>query len=217
MNEQTHSLLPVKPLLRGHFHQAMFFTALGACLPLILSCESTLEFIAILVYTICVLVMFGVSTLYHRITWSPVRRALWRKLDHAGIYLMIAGTATPIALLGMDAISGKKFLITIWIAAFIGILQSVFFVNLPKYISALIYLGTGMLVLPYLPELKNSIGPVNSWFILAGGIVYGLGALSYGLKKPILYPRVFSYHEVFHLFVNLGAVLHFVVIYSLIK
>lgn len=206
-----------KPLLRGHFHQAMFFTALGACAPLILRCKTTNEQIAIVSYTICMLVMFGISSLYHRVTWTPEKRILWRKLDHAGIYLMIAGTATPIAILGLDESSGIKFLITIWSAAFVGILQSIFFVNLPKLISAIIYLGTGMLVLPYLPELKNSIGIENSWFITAGGVAYGLGALSYGLKKPILSPKVFSYHEVFHLFVNLGAILHFVVINSLIS
>jgi hemolysin III len=212
-----HPAATTKPLLRGHFHQAMFFTSLGACAPLILRCNTTSEQIAIVVYTICVLAMFGISSLYHRVTWTPEKRSFWRKLDHAGIYLMIAGTATPIAMLGMDESSGIKFLITIWAAAFVGILQSVFFVNLPKFISAIIYLGTGMLVLPYLPELKNSIGSTNSWFIVAGGVAYGLGALSYGLKRPVLSPRVFSYHEVFHLFVNLGAILHFVVINSLIS
>jgi hemolysin III len=205
-----------KPLLRGHFHQAMFFIALGACTPLILRCKTTSEQTAIITYSICMLAMFGISTLYHRVTWTPEKRIFWRKLDHAGIYLMIAGTATPMAMLGMDENSGTKFLITIWIAAFIGILQSIFFVNLPKFISAIIYLGTGLLVLPYLPELRNSIGIENSWFIMSGGVAYGLGALSYGLKRPVLSPRVFSYHEVFHLFVNLGAIFHFVVINSLI-
>src|SRR5665647_2509646 len=142
--------MATKPLLRGHFHQAMFFIALGACLPLIMRCETNLERVAILIYSICALTMFGVSSLYHRVTWTTEQRSLWKKLDHAGIYLMIAGTFTPIALLGLEAASGKKLFITIWSVALIGILQSIFFVNLPKMVSAVIYLVAGYMILPYL-------------------------------------------------------------------
>lgn len=206
-----------KPLLRGHFHQAMFFIMLGACVPLVFRCETTAQRVAVIVYSLCTLTMFGVSALYHRKTWSNERRLIWRKLDHAGIFIMIAGTFTPIAILGLDEASSTKLLITIWIVALIGIFQSIYFVNLPKIINALIYLAAGYLILPYFSELKLSIGESNIWLILAGGIVYSLGALSYGFKWPTLNPQVFGYHEVFHLLVNCAAVLHFIVISSLIK
>ncbi len=206
-----------KPMLRGHFHQAMFFIALGACVPLILRSKTSQEWASTVIYSLCALALFGISALYHRVTWSSKKRAIWKKLDHAAIYLMIAGTATPVAILGLDEISGRNFLITIWLVAFVGMFQSIFFVNLPKMVSAVIYLIAGYLILPYISELSKSIGTANCWFIVAGGIAYSLGALSYGLKRPILNPKIFSYHEVFHLFVNAGAIFHFIVINSLIK
>lgn len=206
----------MKPLLRGHFHQAMFFIALGACLTLLLKCESNRKLIAIGIYTVCSLLMFGISTLYHRVNWTPEKRLLWKKLDHAGIYLMIAGTFTPVALLGLAENESTKLLLTIWVVTVVGILQSIFFVNLPKYVSALIYLIAGYLILPYLGELKQSIGPQNMWLIVAGGLTYSVGAICYGLKRPVLNPKIFSYHEIFHLFVNGGATLHFLMIQSLV-
>lgn len=205
-----------KPILRGHFHQAMFFIVLGAGVPLIARCETTTQRISTTVYILCALAMFGISSLYHRITWLPERRKLWKKLDHAGIYLMIAGTFTPITMLGLGEVSATKLLMTIWIVSIVGIFQSIFFVNLPKIISASIYLVAGYLILPYVPELRTSIGPLNVALIVAGGIVYTLGAISYGFKRPILKPRYFGYHEVFHILVNCGAILHFIVISSLI-
>lgn len=206
----------MKPLLRGHFHQAMFFIALGAGIPLILRCETKAQFVSVTIYIICALLMFGISTIYHRVNWTPEKRLLWKKLDHAGIYFMIAGTFTPIATLGLNDESAFKLLATIWTVTFIGIIQSLFFVNLPKMISASIYLIAGYLVLPYLSEIKSNIGSLNVWLIASGGIIYSLGAFCYGLKRPVLNPRVFSYHEIFHLFVNLGAALHFSVINGLI-
>lgn len=205
-----------KPLLRGHFHQAMFFVTLGACVPLLARCKTTAEFISITVYSLCALALFGISSLYHRLTWNVERRLLWKKLDHAGIYLMIAGTATPIAILALSEASGMKFLTTIWCVALVGIIQSIFFVNLPKIISSCIYLVAGYLILPYCSELVGTIGTVNIALMVAGGLVYSLGALSYGFKRPTLNPRYLGYHEVFHILVNCGAILHFIVISSLI-
>jgi hemolysin III len=209
--------MSTKPLLRGHFHQAMFFIMLGACVPLLFRCETPSQIISVLTYTICALTMFGISALYHRKNWDPKKRLLWKKLDHGGIFLMIAGTFTPIAVLGLEADSSFTLLLTIWTVAFIGILQSIFFVNLPKILNSMIYLGAGYLVLPYYSELKVSLGVENMRLIIAGGVVYSLGALCYGLKWPKLKPLHFGYHEVFHLLVNFGAILHFVVIHSLIK
>lgn len=205
-----------KPLLRGHFHQAMFFIALGALFPLIFRCDTAIERISIITYAVCSLTMFGISSLYHRVTWTPHQRAQWKKLDHAGIYLMIAGTFTPVTLLGLSAESAKPLLITVWVFVAFGILQSIFFVNLPKAVSALFYLVMGYLITPFLPELYQSIGSVNSGLIISGGITYSVGAVFYALKRPVLNPKIFSYHEIFHIFVNAGAIQHFIVVNSLI-
>lgn len=205
-----------KPLLRGHFHQEMFFIALGACIPLICRCDNARQFIATTVYSLGGLILFGVSALYHRINWIPKKRLIWKKLDHANIYLMIAGTFTPIALLGLAPERGTNLLILIWSVAIAGIFQSLFFVNIPKMASAVLYLIAGYLILPYISELKSSIGLANVWLIIAGGISYSIGAICYGLRFPNFRSRVIGYHEVFHIFVNIGAILHFIVVSSFI-
>jgi hemolysin III len=208
--------MKVKPLLRGHFHQAMFFIALGALIPLMFRCKTNQERTVIVVYAFCSLAMFGISSLYHRVTWDPLQRTNWKKLDHAGIYLMIAGTFTPIAYLALSSEVSKPLLISVWIFAFFGVLQSIFFVNLPKWVSAMLYLIMGYLITPYLPDLSQSIGSLNSRLIISGGLTYSLGAVFYALKRPILYPSIFSYHEIFHICVNLGAIQHFIVVNRLI-
>jgi hemolysin III len=205
-----------KPLLRGHSHQAMFFVALGACSVLVFKSQGTLETIATLVYSMGVLTMFGISALYHRVHWEPEKRLFMKKLDHCAIYIMIAGTFTPICLLSLSESSGHQLLLLIWAVAMLGVLQSIFFVNLPKLISAILYLTAGYLVLPYLSELQANLGTTNIALILAGGFAYSIGALTYGLKRPVLNPRVFGYHEVFHALVSVAAILHFCVVYSIV-
>ena len=209
-------MTPTKPALRGHFHQAMFFVVLGAGVPLVYNSQGLATRVSVSVYVVCALLTFGISALYHRITWSTDARAIWRKLDHAGIYLMIAGTFTPVAMLGLSAASARDCLMTIWIVALAGIIQSVFFVNIPKIFSALLYLVAGYLIVPYMGELQQTIGSANVWILVAGGVAYTLGALCYGLKRPVLDPRYFGYHELFHVLVNAGAILHFFVINDLV-
>ena len=205
-----------KPALRGHFHQAMFFVVLGAGVPLVYNSQGLSTRVSVSVYVVCALLTFGISALYHRITWSAEARAIWRKLDHAGIYLMIAGTFTPVAMLGLSAASARNCLMTIWVIALAGIIQSIFFVNIPKIFSALIYLVAGYLIVPYMGELQQTLGSGNVWLLVAGGVTYTLGALCYALKRPVLDPRYFGYHEVFHVLVNAGAILHFFVINDLV-
>lgn len=206
-----------KPILRGHFHQAMFFVCIGALIPLLLQTKNSLEFISILIYSLCTLALFGISSIYHRVNWpTNEKRMLWKKLDHAGIFLMIAGGFTPVSLLALPVDKGMTLLKIIWAVAALGIIQSIFFIKIPKLANAILYIGMGYLIVPYMHDLYISLGVHNVALILAGGIAYTIGAICYGLKKPILKPSVFGYHEVFHLFVNLGAILHFIVISSLI-
>ena len=207
-----------KPLLRGHFHQAMFFISIGALVPLLIRTHNLKEFLSILIYSLCALAMFGISTLYHRINWTNKdQRTLWGKLDHAGIYLMIAGCFTPVSLLALNETSGYTILTIIWGVAAIGILQSFLCPKIPKLVSALIYIVAGYLIVPYVSELKEAMGMTNIWLLFAGGIAYTIGGICYGLKWPKLKPKYYGYHEVFHIFVNIGATFHFLVISSLIN
>lgn len=205
-----------KPMLRGHFHQAMFFVALGALIPLILRCNSAREYVAMTVYAVTSLILFGVSSLYHRINWDHKKRMMMRRLDHSGIFLSLAGGFTPVCLLVLSPSSGHTLLIIIWCVAILGVMKSMIFVNLPKFVNASVYLISGMILVPYLPEMRASVGELNFWLVLLGGAIYGFGAMCYAFKRPNLFPKVFGYHEMFHLCVNVAAAIHFYVISSFI-
>ena len=205
-----------KPLLRGHFHQGAFFVAVGACLMLVFKAQESLERLSSVIYSLSLILLLGISALYHRINWNSQARKWMKRLDHSAIYILIAGTFTPICLLALSASSGTKLLITIWSIALLGILQSLFYVSAPKWLSAILYVVAGYMILPYTSELKKSVGNLNLYLLVGGGIAYTVGALTYALKKPNFFPSVFGYHEVFHILVIIGAVFHFMVIYSLV-
>lgn len=206
-----------KPYLRGHFHQAAFFVAIGACLLLVFSSKESLSFWGSLIYSISLINLLGISALYHRINWNPVTRMFMRRLDHASIYFLIAGTLTPISLLALSPESGTKLLIFSWIVAGSGVLLSVLFVRKPKWLNVLFFVSSVLVIVPYAEEVVNGLGRRNVILILAGGAAYLTGAVSYASKKPKLFPRVFGYHEVFHIMVLVGGTFHFIVIHSLIN
>lgn len=167
-----------------------------------------------LIYGLGALSMFGLSALYHRPTWSPGRRLFMGRLDHSGIYLMIAGSFTTLAQV-LSSESKKTVLITIWVIAGIGILQSLFLKAIPKWLSAILYVGAGWMIVPYTGELREALSESQLILLIVGGILYTVGAAFYALKWPVLYPRYFSYHEVFHILVIVAAIFHFIVIYQI--
>ena len=205
-----------KPLLRGYFHEWMFFISIGACIPLINNSTDSTELIATTVYSIGIFLMFGFSALYHRVNWRPEVLKIMRRLDHSSIFIMIAGTFTPICLLVLPKSLGLQLLIIMWVVAGIGILQTFIFTNAPRMIRAGIYLIAGYIAIPYLSVLSSLMGFANFSLTIAGGTIYSVGAISYGLKFPDFSPKYFGYHEFFHVLISLAAILHFIVIYSLI-
>ena len=134
-----------------------------------------------------------------------------RKLDHCGIYLIIAGTYTPLCLLALDQAIGRKILLQVWTGTTFGILQALFSRGGAgsKGISAALYIALGWIVLPYSQQLNESLGPLAASLIVAGGVIYTLGAVNYALKYPDPWPEVFGYHELFHAAVILASILHF--------
>lgn len=208
---------PDKPFLRGRFHQEAFFFALGAGAMLIANTKGTRPFIATLVYVLSLIILFGVSALYHRRNWNEVKRKWFRRLDHSAIFISIAGTATPLCILAIPGKSGDQLLFMVWLAATVGILQSLFWVKAPKWIAAILYVIVGWLAVPYLNEFKASMGFLSTALILGGGVIYTLGALVYALKKPNPAPLFFGYHEIFHLLVIVAATMHFIAIARLIN
>jgi hemolysin III len=206
----------VKPILRGTLHQAMFFIAIGACTPLIIKSSNASEYIATSIYSVAVMMMFGFSALYHRFDWNVLIKKRMRKLDHVGIFLMIAGSFTPIALLVIPWPDGLFLLILIWCVALFGAAQVIFFPNINRMLRAGIYVSMGLISLPYFSRMFEVFSVANSVLIIVSSFLYVIGAVGYGLKYPKLSPKIFGYHEVFHSLVSVAAILHFIVIYSII-
>jgi hemolysin III len=205
-----------KPLLRGHFHQAFFFLALGACLMLISNGTSARAVFSAIVYSVSLINLMGTSALYHRVHWKEFQRMWMRRLDHSAIFILIAGTVTPVCMLALSPHSGNQLLILIWSAAAFGVIQSLLWVRAPKWVSAVFYVAMGWMAAPYFSEIRTSLGMNSLILIILGGIIYTLGAVTYATKRPNPFPKVFGYHEIFHTLVIVAAVCHFLVIYRLI-
>ncbi len=205
----------MKPLIRGYIHQAAFFIAFGACVMLIAQSHGTRSLISNIIYSLTLIGMYGVSALYHSPMWSRRNYLLMRSIDHAAIFACIAGTATPICLLVLKNESGWKLLSIMWAIAAIGMFLTIFWTQGPKWIRACLYVTIGWFAVPYLSEIRSSLGAADTELLLIGGIIYTVGALVYAIKRPNPFPRVFGYHEIFHILVVIASVFYFKVIYFL--
>jgi hemolysin III len=164
-----------------------------------------------LVYGFSLVILFAVSAIYHRPDWSEKVRAVWRRLDHSAIFLLIAGTYTPFSFL-LGSRIGWIFLGIVWAGALLGIAMSVAWVRAPKALVAAVCVLLGWAALPLLPALKASLGTSAVVLLATGGVVYSLGAAVYALRRPDPFPKVFGYHEIFHALVIAGAGCHFAVV-----
>ena len=205
-----------KPSLRGYFHQEAFYVSLGACLLLVAKASTFETVVSSVVFAFGLLFLFGISAIYHRPNWSPAKRAWLKRLDHSAIFVLIAATFTPICLLALPENLGHQLLIVVWITAVAGILQSVFWVKAPKFLTAIFYVVMGWFAFPYISELQQSLGNMRLSLIVGGGVAYTVGAVFYALRRPVLFPSVFGYHELFHILTIVGATMHFIVVYQLI-
>jgi hemolysin III len=195
-------LASAKPRWRGVWHQWAFVLALPAGATLVLVADTGRERVAAAVFALSVVAMFGASALYHRITWSAERRIWMRRIDHAGIFGLIAGTYTPFGLLVLDGTWRVTVLAIVWSGTFIAFALKLFWPSGPKWITALIAVGLGWVAVAAFPELVDDAGWTAPLLALAGGICYTVGALVYVLRKPSPIPDVFGYHEVFHALVT---------------
>jgi hemolysin III len=202
----------VKPRLRGVFHQYAFYVAVVAGAVLVALSDSSRELIATWIYAVALAGMFGVSALYHRVTWeSPNVRRWMRRLDHSTILLLIAGTYTPFALLAFDGKLADAVLIVVWAGAAAGLVLNLFWVDAPTWVTALVFVALGWVGVVAVPEMLE-LGVAPAVLVFVGGALYTLGALAYAFKRPNPAPATFGYHEIFHLFVIGAAATHFVAI-----
>jgi hemolysin III len=195
----------LRPRLRGVFHQYAFFVSLVLGASLVAIADGAGRRAAAGVFAAALATMFGVSALYHRITWKPRARRWMRRLDHAAIYLLIAGTYTPFALIAMDRAWRWTILPLVWGGALVAIALKLAWTEAPKSLSVAIGLGLGWVGIVALPELWSHTGPSGVVLLGIGGVLYTAGALVYARQRPDPVPMVFGYHEVFHAFVVAAA------------
>jgi len=187
----------VKPRLRGVFHELGFYAALGLGFALVATADAGRARVAAVVFSTCVIACFGASALYHRPTWKPRIRAWLARLDHAGVYLLIAGSYTPFGLLVMSEGWAIPVLTIVWTGALAAIMLKVLWVESPKWLSATIGLGLGWLAVAAFSQLlKLPIAGVL--LVAAGGLLYTAGAIVYIRRQPDPVPSVLGYHELFH-------------------
>jgi hemolysin III len=194
----------VKPKLRGVFHELGFYAALGLGAALVVTAQDGRARVAAAVFGGSVVFCFGASALYHRPTWRPPVRAWLARLDHAGIYLLIAGTYTPFGLLVMSEDWAVPVLTVIWVGALAATFLKLFWFRAPKWLSAAIGLALGWVGMAAFSQLLKVPLPGLA-LVLAGGLLYTLGAVVYAYRRPDPVPHVFGYHELFHV-LTLGAV-----------
>ena len=202
-----------RPLLRGVFHLYAFYAAVAAGIVLVVLADGLREQLASWVYGVALAAMFGASALYHRCPWRSAGVLAWlRRLDHSTIFLFIAGTYTPFALVAFHGTIGVAVLVAVWAGAAVGLLLNLAWIDAPKWLAALVYLALGWVAIFTLPQLFSDVGTASAVLVIVGGGLYTLGAFTYAFRWPDPLPRIFGFHELFHLLVVAAAVVQYVAV-----
>lgn len=188
----------MKPKLRGWLHAATSPLALAAGIVLIALAPTGPAAAAATAYAVTSVVLFGTSAIYHRGRWSPRVEAVFKRIDHANIFLIIAGSYTPFAVLALHGAARVAVLSAVWAGAIVGVLFRVLWVGAPRWLYVPLYIGLGWAAAFVVPQLIHGAGVAAFTLVVVGGGLYTLGALVYGFKRPDPWPRWFGFHEVFH-------------------
>jgi hemolysin III len=209
----TDAIAAVKPRLRGVSHEWAFFVSLFLGAGLIVAADTPRATLAVAIYAVSLSALFGTSALYHRVNWRrPNARRWMRRLDHSMIFLLIAGTYTPFALLVLHGTLAAALLVVVWAGALAGTIVEMIWIEAPKWVTAIIYLSLGWVAIIAFPELWQELGVGGTLLVAAGGLLYTTGAIVYATQRPDPNPAVFGYHEIFHLFVIAAAAAQFAAI-----
>ena len=198
------------PVFRGVIHAYTFFAALVAAAVLVLIAPEPDARVVALIYGAGMCALFAASGLYHRWRWNPRWRPLLRRIDHSTIYVFIAATTTPVAALGLDGTMRTVLLIVVWAGALTGVALSVAWITAPRLLASACYLAVGWAGLMAFPGLVDELPATPLALLAAGGALYTIGAIIYAIKRPNPWPRIFGFHEVFHVLVVAAAVTHYV-------
>ncbi len=192
-----HPPAEVKPTWRGWIHAGTFPFTIVAGIVLICLAQGAPAKWASAVFVLTSLLLFGNSALYHRFNWKPKMKLLLKRIDHANIFLLIAGTYTPIAVLALPPDQGTLLLVIVWSGALLGIGFRVFWIGAPRWLYVVLYLALGWAAVMYLVDIFKA-NPASMILVIVGGLAYTLGAVAYGLKRPNPFPGKFGFHEIFH-------------------
>ncbi|GAB3086730.1 PAQR family membrane homeostasis protein TrhA [Isoptericola nanjingensis] len=205
----------LKPHLRGWIHAVTTPLALAAAIVLVVLADTTADKVACAVFGVTAVMLFGTSAVYHlgTGTWSPRTAAVLRRLDHANIFLIIAGTYTPLAVMLLPRGTATVLLAVVWSGAILGLVGRVLWMSAPRWLYVPVYVALGCVAVGYIPQFAAAGGAAVAWLVASGGIAYILGAVVYGTKFPDPSPRWFGFHEIFHALTVVGFTCHTVAIY----
>ncbi len=203
----------LRPSLRGVFHQWAFFAAIAAGSMLVVLADGALATFSAWVYAAALVAMLGASALYHRFPWKSAGRRMWaRRLDHSMIFVFIAASYTPFALLAFDGSIAWIVLVAAWAGAALGLVAELLWVGSPRWLGGVACLVIGWVGILAVPQLFSGLGVAAAVLVLVGGGLYTIGALIYASKWPNPFPRIFGFHEIFHLLVVAAAVAQFIAV-----
>lgn len=210
--DSRRGVLYTKPLLRGWLHLVWFEASLVAGTLLAVATDGVRQVVGVAIYAGCLTGLFGVSALYHRGNWGPVASSILQRADHLMIFLLIAGTATPVFLFAVPGTYGQVCLILLWILTAVGIGTHLVRMNAPEWLVGGAFIGLGAVGALALPALWTNGGVASATLVIVGGLLYLTGAVAYHRRRPDPFPTVFGYHEIFHAFVCAAATCHFIAI-----
>ncbi|MQY19772.1 hypothetical protein NRB20_28670 [Nocardia sp. RB20] len=211
--------IPVKPRMRGWIHTwAVGISAIAVIVLVAVAANvSATAGVSTLIYGLTVCGVFGVSATYHRVTWSSVRaRTHMKRADHSMIFLFIAGSYTPFALLGLPGRTGTTLLIVVWAGALAGVALKLLWPSAPRWVGVPLYLLLGWAIVPVAARMTHNVGVAPMILLLVGGLAYSIGAILYAAKWPNPWPRTFGHHEFFHAATVLAALCHYVAVWLVV-
>ena len=213
VQQVTHELVELaKPRLRGWLHSGIAPVALVAGIVLVVLAPASDARWAAAVFAFTSLMLFGTSAAYHRGTWSPRSLAIWKRLDHANIYLVIAGSYTPFAMLALEPPTSGLVLTVVWSGAVAGVAFRFLWLDAPRWLYTGLYIAIGWMAIFVMPQLIDGAGITAAVLVLIGGLLYTLGAVVYATRRPDPSPRWFGFHEVFHSFTVAAWICHYVAV-----
>ena len=205
-----------KPRMRGRLHQIAFFVSVPAGIALIAVASSRQARVGAAVFAVSLAGVFGASAAYHRVPWNDAARHRMKRLDHSMIFVLIAGTYTPVCLLGLGGGWAVVILATIWAGAVAGIVVKQVDVDGLSRLTGFLYIALGWAAVIVLPKLLHSVSPLTFALVIAGGLLYTLGAIVFATKRPDPNPAVFGYHEIWHAFTAGAGLCHYLAVLLLV-